>query len=124
MKRHLVVFALTLTMGAGYAAPVPMATQDGVAVSISYTTAAETWPEWLTDWLDQGGPMPDQLVADVIHEAAGWGAAVHGLSEQDMLEKYATGELKIVFDPSQLPDLTFQVTYGGGLGIAVILDNY
>jgi hypothetical protein len=125
MKRHLIMLALLGgAMGASYAAPSPMATQNSAAISTTCAPAdADTWPDWLQTWLDQGGPMPAQLVADVIHEAADWGLETLHLTESEMLEKYATGEIKIEFDPTALPVLSFRVS-AGNTGMIVILDNY
>jgi hypothetical protein len=126
MKRHLILLALLGgAMGASYAAQTPVATQNGAAMStICRSVEADTWPDWLQYWIDNGGPMPAQLVADVIHEAADWGLQTLHLTESEMLARYATGEIKIEFDPNALPILSFRVSAGGGDGIAVILDNF
>jgi hypothetical protein len=111
-------------MGASYAAQSPLATQNGAAMStICVPADADTWPDWLQTWVDNGGPMPDALVSAVIHQAAGWGMQTLHLTEAEMLAKYATGEIKIAFDPAALPALSFRVSAGNVL-ITTILDNY
>ncbi len=71
------------------------------------------WPQWLINWLENGGQIPPLLAADVIFEARAWGQQNFGLSYGQMLQKYAQGSLTLEYISTAPPSLTFRVRYGG-----------
>jgi hypothetical protein len=80
------------------------------------------WPQWLINWLENGGQIPPLLAADVIWEARSWGQQNFSLSYGQMLQKYAQGHLTITYISTAPPSLTFRVTFGG-LSV-VIIDSF
>jgi hypothetical protein len=80
------------------------------------------WPQWLINWLENGGQVPPVLAADVIWEARSWGQQNFGLSYLQMLQKYAQGQLTLTYISTSPPSLTFRVTFGG-LNV-VIIDSF
>lgn len=123
MKKYVYCFALAITLGAGITVQGANSSHFQQARSLNVLAGEATWPSWLTDWLDQGGPIPSQLVSSVIHQAAPWGWEKFGITEEQMLEDYSDGGLTIEFVPNSNPILTFKVARGG-LGITVITDDY
>lgn len=79
------------------------------------------WPQWLINWLENGGQTPPLLAADVIWEARSWGQQNFGLSYGQMLQKYAQGSLTLTYISTAPPTLTFRVLYGG-LSVTVVTD--
>jgi hypothetical protein len=71
------------------------------------------WPQWLINWLENGGQIPPLLAMDVIWEARTWGQQQFGLSYGQMLQKYAQGSLTLEYISTAPPSLTFRVSYGG-----------
>ena len=71
------------------------------------------WPQWLINWLENGGQTPPLLAADIIWEARAWGQQNFGLSYGQMLQKYAQGSLTLTYISTAPPTLTFRVSYGG-----------
>jgi hypothetical protein len=79
------------------------------------------WPQWLINWLENGGQIPPLLAADVIWEARAWGQQNFSLSYGQMLQKYAQGHLSITYLSTSPPSLTFRLIYGG-LNVIVVTD--
>lgn len=90
--------------------------------------ANTNWPQFVTNWLQNGGQIPFPLAVFVIHEARAWGQQNFGLNQGQMLQRYATGLLTIQFiavsppPASQSSTLTFRVLYDG-VDIIVVIDD-
>ncbi|MBK9451001.1 MAG: hypothetical protein IPN95_16660 [Bacteroidetes bacterium] len=80
------------------------------------------WPQWLINWLENGGQIPPVLAANVIWEARGWGQQTFSLNYGQMLQKYSQGQLTLEYLSTSPPSLTFRVRFGG-LSITVIIDG-
>ncbi len=83
--------------------------------------ANANWPQWLINWLENGGQIPPLLAMDVIWEARPWGQQQFGLSYGQLLQKYAQGSLTLEYISTAPPTLAFRVRFGG-LSIDVIAD--
>jgi hypothetical protein len=80
------------------------------------------WPGFVINWLQNGGQVPVPLAVMVIHEGRTWGMSNFGLSQGQMIQKYATGQLTIEFVSTSPPSLTFRISYSGSIGIVVLQD--
>jgi hypothetical protein len=105
----------------GYSNPPVGGQANGYGQSNSPWVNAN-WPQWLINWLENGGQIPPLLAADVIWEARTWGQQNFSLSYWQMLQKYAQGQLTLEYISTTPPTLTFRVRYGN-LSIMVISDG-
>lgn len=80
-------------------------------------------PQWLLNWLQNGGQIPLPLALIVIHEERTWGMQNFGLSQGQMLQKYLQGQLTIQFVSTAPPSLTFFMKLDG-IGIITVIDQF
>jgi hypothetical protein len=80
------------------------------------------WPQWLINWLENGGQIPPLVAADVIWEARGWGMQHFGFTYFQMLQKYHQGQFSIQYISTAPPSLTFRLRHLGGLDITVLIN--
>ena len=80
------------------------------------------WPQFVINWLQNGGQVPMPLAVVAIREARDWGMATLGLTQGQMLVKYLSGQLTIEYVPTAPPTLTFRITYGGNIAIVLLQD--
>ncbi len=79
------------------------------------------WPQWVINWLENGGQIPPLLAANVIWEARAWGQQNFSLGYGQMLQRYAQGNLTLSYLSTSPPSLTFRVAFGG-LNVIVVVD--
>ena len=109
MKRLLILFVFALAMGASYASQARV-----VAISQAANTSIS---------MHSSNQVTDAIAAAAIHEAAEWGMSNFGMTEAQMLQKYAAGTLKINMVSVAGTTTSVKLTYDG-IGISVILDDY
>jgi hypothetical protein len=78
-------------------------------------------------WLENGGqgPVPMYLVTRVRLAARPWLIQTFGLSNGQIAQKWANGEITMTYLPTSppTPTLSFRVSFGGGLIIVDIGDD-
>ncbi len=82
--------------------------------------ANANWPQWLINWLENGGQIPPLLAMDVIWEARAWGQQNFGWSYGQLLQNYAQGTLTLEYISTAPPSLTFRLRYGGTTTVVII----
>jgi hypothetical protein len=86
--------------------------------------AGSNWPQWVINWLENGGQVPIPMAMRVTWQTRQWGQQTFGLNYGQMVQKYFQGDLTITYLPTTPPTpiLTFRVSYGGGILIINIED--
>lgn len=109
MKRLLILFVFASAMGASYAAQARV---------VAFSQAANT-----SISVSSSDQVTDAIAAAAIHAAAECGMSNFGMTEAQMLQKYAAGTLKVDLVGVSGTVLTLKVSCGGTL-ITVTTDNY
>jgi hypothetical protein len=99
----------------------------GLSGTQAQTSPYQNWPMPVRVWLDGGGQgqIPMLLVARVRLAARPWLMQTFGLSNGQIMQKWANGEIVMTYLPTSppTPTLFFRVSLGGGLIIIEIGDE-
>ncbi len=127
MKRFLALFAFLLASFSFVAAQGNGGGNNGNGYGNNNGNnnpwASINGPQWLMSWLQNGGQIPVPLALVIIHRERDWGMSNFGLTQGQMIQKYATGQLTIEFISTSPPSLTFRVRFGG-VGDIIIIDDF
>ncbi|MFM2377025.1 MAG: hypothetical protein RLZZ165_2122 [Bacteroidota bacterium] len=80
-------------------------------------------PSTWQHWLDKEGKTPLNLQDPSLNNAAAWEIQTSGRSVEEMRQRYCERMQTIGQTPASMSSLSFRVSYGGGHGVVVILDN-